>query len=31
MKKPKFLKLEIESRNIEDLKGYIKNKYNIIC
>lgn len=31
MKKPKFFKLEIESRKIEDLKVYIKNKYNIIC
>ena len=31
MKKPKFLKLEIESRNPTDIKEYIKNKYNIIC
>lgn len=31
MKKPKFFKLEIESRKVEDIKEYIKNKYNIIC
>lgn len=31
MKKPKFLKLEIESRKVEDIKEFIKNKYNIIC
>ena len=30
MKKPKFYKLEIESRNIEDIKEYLQKKYNLI-
>jgi len=30
MKKPKFYKLEIESRNMEDIKEFIQKKYNLI-
>jgi len=30
MKKPMFYKLEIESREIEDIKEYIQKKYNLI-
>ena len=30
MKKPKYYSLEIESRNTEDIKEYIRKKYNIM-
>ena len=30
MKKPRFYKLEIESRNIKDIKEYLQKKYNLI-
>jgi len=30
MKKPKFYKLEIESRDIKDIKEYLQKKYNLI-
>jgi len=30
MKKPMFYKLDIESRNIEDIKEYMEKKYSII-
>ena len=30
-KKPRCLKLDIESRDISEIKDFVKNKYNIVC